>query len=168
MSQTNAEDRLLADQLVNIFFCVWHCIGISRTVGEKNSVGIPSQDFFRGSRSRNYSDATAGLGKIPENIVFDAKIVSHHEIQRSPKRAVLDASRFSAFSYRTALFIARAKLPHALIPIVTPGAGHIPNQVAAHEPRRRLCLRNELFGIGSSCRYNPFLGAIISQVAYQR
>ena len=82
MAQADAEDGLLADELADVGDLRLERLGIAGTVGEEDAVGLERQHIFGGGQRRNHGDAAADLHQAPQNVVFDAEIVSHHVIAR--------------------------------------------------------------------------------------
>src|SRR5215469_4077200 len=75
LAETDAENRLLADQLAYLANLTLERFGIARAVGEKNPIGIERQDVL-GGRSRGHDrHASAGLHETAQNVPLDSVII---------------------------------------------------------------------------------------------
>ena len=68
MTEANAEDRFLTEQVPNIPDRVFDGFRIARPIRKKNSVGIQSQHILGRRRRRHDGDTGAAVNKIPQNV----------------------------------------------------------------------------------------------------
>src|SRR4051812_40228166 len=159
VAETDAEDRLFSQELLHVFFCVRHGVGISRAIGEENPVGIQLQDILRRRSSGNDFHAAAGFGKAAENVALNAVVVSDDEKTRPLEARMLGLAasrgRIGVFSFA----VTGAKLPASLVPIVRRAAAHLFDEVTADESWRGFRFRDQCAGIVSERRDDRLLRA---------
>src|SRR6266508_1773386 len=80
VTEADAENGNFADEFGDDFLGVRNCIGITRTVREKDAVGVHAQNRFRWCPSRNNLDPKSRLDETPQDIELDPVIVSDNEV----------------------------------------------------------------------------------------
>src|SRR5215470_3779973 len=162
MAEADAEDRLFAEELLDVLSRIRHRVGIAGTVREKDAVGIEREHILGGRRRGNDFDAASRLRETAQDVALDAEVVRDDE-KAGPVEARL--LRLSMFLRRFLFFsfpVARPDLPAAFAPIVGAGASHRLDEINADEPRRSLRLRDELRRLFALCRDDRFLSALVA------
>jgi len=75
VTETYAEDRLLANELLDIFNRHQHSRRVSRAVREKYAVRIELQDLLRRVGGRHDGNGTAVSHEAAEDVPFDAEVI---------------------------------------------------------------------------------------------
>jgi len=74
VAETDAEDRLLADERLDGFVRVGNDAGIAGAVGEEDAVGIRCERFVRRGRGRKDADAETVLAEAAQDVGLEAEI----------------------------------------------------------------------------------------------
>src|SRR5688500_9245078 len=124
MSQTDAEDRLDADELSDRLDGIRDTLRVARAVGEENAIRVEPQGLCCGGVSGDNRHVAPTVDQLPENIPLDAEIIGHDaelliQIDNTPGRTVRPA-------------------PFAVIPRVRSVARDFTDQIAPDQARRSL------------------------------
>ena len=153
VSQADAEDRLLADQLANVADLRDQRLRIARAVGEKDSVGIERQHVLRAGQRRHHGDPAPRMHQPPQNIVLDAVIVRDHVVAGFG----LPADQIGG---RTLL--------HGLGPLVCFARAHTAGQIESGHSRNPARLFDQFLPVALHRREHAAHHAARPQVAHQR
>src|SRR5215467_4735532 len=77
MSQTDPEDRTMADQLPYRLDRIGHSLGITGTVREKNAIRVHRFNLLRGRRGGYHRHLAPYINQPAKDILFDTKIIGH-------------------------------------------------------------------------------------------
>ena len=152
VTQANAKDRHLADQLLHLLVGLHHSIGVAGAVGQKDAIGIHVEDLTRGRVPRHDGEVAAGADEALQNAALHAAVVSDH--------LVAGRSGFRERKVMRGGQVGSCKL-------VRLGAAHGLDQVLAHQ--RGCCGQTlgKLIDVEDLGRDNAHLGTVVAQVAHQ-
>ena len=152
MTQANAKDRHLADQLLHLLVGLHHGIRVTGAVRQKDAVGIHVEHLTRGRIPRHDSKVAAGTDEALQDAALDAAVVGDHVVAGRSGRGKRKVMRSGQ--------VGSCKL-------VRCGAAHGLDQVLAHQ--RGCCGKTlgKLIDVEDLGRDNAHLGTVVTQVAHQ-
>ena len=132
MTQTNPKERFFVSQISDDFAHPRHRSGITRAVGEKNSIGRHGEGLLGGSRRRDHSHFESLLDEQAKNVPLDPEIVS----DQPPRRTGTAPPGH----------LARHPSPETFRPRIGRGTSHLGDEIAAIQAGRTLCPGDQNFG----------------------
>ena len=152
VTQANAKDRHLADQLLHLLVGLHYGIGVAGAVGQKDAVGIHVEHLTRGRVPRHDGEVAAGADEALQNAALHAAVVGNH--------LVADRSGFRERKVMRGGQVGGCEL-------VRLGAAHGLDQVLAHQ--RGCCGQtlSKLVDVENLSRDNAHLGTVVAQVTHQ-
>ena len=152
VTEANAKNRHLADQLLHLLVGLHHGIGVAGAVGQKDAIGIHVEHLTRGRIPRHDGEVAAGTDQALQDAALDTAIVCNHAVagggSRSQRKIMLGGQ------------IARSKGMGLR-------AAHGLDQVLADQRRRGGQALGKLVDVKDLRRDNAHLGTVVAQVAHK-
>ena len=152
VTQANAKDRHLADQLLHLLVGLHHGIGVAGAVGQKDAVGIHVEDLTRGRVPRHDGEVAAGADETLQNAALHAAVIGDHFVAGGGGGRECEVVLGGQ--------VGGGKL-------VRLGAAHGLDQVLAHQRGHCGQTLSKLVDVENLSRDNAHLGTVVAQVAHQ-
>ena len=152
MTQANAKDRHLADQLLYLLIGLHHGVGVAGAIGQKDTVGIHVEHLLGRRIPRHDGKVAAGADEALQDAALHTAVIRDHFVtgrSGSRKRKVMRGRQ-----------IARDK-------DVGFRAAYGLDQILAHQRRRCGQTLGKFVDVKDLGRDDAHLGAVVAQVAHQ-
>ena len=152
VTQANAKDRHLADQLLHLLVGLHHGIGVTGAVRQKDAVGIHVEHLTRRRVPRHDGEVAAGADQTLQNAALHAAVIGDHFVmgrRGGRERKVMRSGQIGGCE------LVRLRAAHGL------------DQVLTHQ--RGCCGQTlgKLIDTEDLGRDNAHLGTVVAQVAHQ-